>query len=170
MTLKNHKWLLMPICLVLGLGMLFGFVSYSQGYLSGYLNENSKDVVGKSIDLKNLAAHLQDERITEFAQKTENPTFGLIFWSVTCAPCLNDLAQLKLPQGDTLLVPINTDGPSQMEEAHAIFSKIVKNDYPFLHDANQYLEKQFKIKYLPTHVYIDKAGTIIKHEVGEKPF
>jgi hypothetical protein len=167
--IKKHKWAWMPVCLVFGLGILFSFVSASQNYLSDYLNENSKDIVGRGISLDSLAEHLQDERITLFARNQENPAYILVFWSVSCAPCLKDLQKLKTPAKNALLVPVNTDRISDLERAHKIYSSIV-NDLPFLHDRDRFLQEQLKVKYLPTHVYLDKDGLITRHEVGNRVF
>lgn len=159
----------MPACLVVGLGILFAFVSTSQSYLSEYLNENSKELVGKGIELNNLAIHLQDERIGLFAKEKTAPTYLLVFWSVSCAPCLKDLEKLAPSSEDTLIVPVNTDPKEDLEKAHAVYSALVKN-LPFLHDRGRFLQEQLKIKYLPTHVYLDKDGLITRHEVGNRVF
>lgn len=161
---------MLPACLVFGLIVVFAFVKASQTYLSEYVNENSKEFIGKGLDLKSLAQQLQDERITQFAKDQENPTYILVFWSVNCAPCLKDLGNLIAPNTKSLIIPINTDDKKSLEHAHKLFSTFVKDQMPFLHDSNSYLQKQLKIKYLPTHVYLDKNGIITKHEVGAKAF
>ena len=166
MHLKKYQWFLLPACLVLGIGLLFAFVSLSQDYLSEYLVENSKPLLGQKLDLANLASHLKDSRLAEFAKNPPKSDVILIFWSSTCAPCLTELPRLSADNPGVLLVPINTD-PEGGEAAAAKTLSDLAPEFPFLHDSKRFLEESLKITYLPTHVTIDRDGFIKKFHVGK---
>ncbi len=115
------------------------------------------------IDPAILAQHLKEPKIAT------NPTPRvLVFWSVTCAPCLQELSKIQeLTSKGSTVTPINTD-PA---ESHELAKKLLATALPqqaFYHDEDKVLITQLEIDYLPTHIYIDADGTIEKIEVGKK--
>ncbi|MBY0385011.1 hypothetical protein K2X05_07620 [bacterium] len=163
MNLKNSKWLLLPACLLLGLALLVAFVSISQNYLSDYLIRNSKTHLGQKIDPEKLS------RVLNAPEMTTSPSpLLLVFWSMTCSPCLEKLK--KLPDQSLTgyrLLPINTDPENLIPAAQKIFSSHLPNQ-PFYHDPQKTLVTELEINYLPTNIYLSIDGTIEKIEIGEK--
>lgn len=163
MDLKTSKWILLPACLFLGLALLVTFVSISQDYLSEYLVRNSKDRVGEKLDPQKLSELLEEPRLA-----TPPSPSVLVFWSVSCAPCLEKLKDVPdLGRGGRNVFPINTDP----DETHPAAKQILASAMPgqaFLHDRNKTLETELEIDYLPTHVYLAVDGTIEKIEIGKK--
>jgi len=162
---KKNQWILMPICLVFGLALLFAFVRASQSYLSDYLVQNSKSLVGQKLDLAALSEHLKDPRLAEFAKTPTRDQVVFAFWAVHCAPCLKDLPKLAKEHSDALVVVINTDTEDKKAEAEATLKQLAP-EFPFTYDQDRRLEKQLKITYLPSHVYIDREGNIKKFTAG----
>lgn len=138
-------------------------VSFSQNYLSDYVIRNSKAHTGQKIDPEKLAELLGAPQIAS----SPTPTV-LVFWSVTCAPCLEKLKDLPdLSRGDKRVVPINTDAENMSEVAQKILSAALPNQ-PFYRDRDKILETELEIEYLPTNVYLAADGTIEKIEMGQK--
>lgn len=161
MALKNRRWLLLPACLLLGVAILIAFVKTSQSYLSDYLIRNSKPLIGQKLDLEPLGRHLEAPQITP----NLNSPLVLVFWSMSCAPCLKNLGKLQDLHPGALVVAINTDESGDLEQARKI-SKELAPEQSFHHDKNRFLEKTLKIDYLPTHVLINNEGFIEKFEVS----
>ncbi|MBY0315926.1 MAG: TlpA family protein disulfide reductase [Bdellovibrionales bacterium] len=146
--------------LIFGLWLLFAFVRSSQDILSGSLLENSKELIGQRLELKELADMLQDQRIAQ-----PGMSLLLVFWSTTCAPCLEELPQLSA-KPDVVVVPINTDRKDFLVDAERV-AKILAPQFRFISDAEGYVQKQFKIKFVPTHVSIDPSGIIQDIRIGK---
>ncbi len=161
MISKRHHWILLPASLLVGLVLLATFVKISQNYLSEHLVQNSKALVGQKLDFASLGNHLGDQRLTA----SMAAPVVLVFWSVTCAPCLRELPGLQVREKDSLIVPINTDPPEQIAHASKIYAAMIPN-VPFFHDKNRYLQDSLKIDYLPTHVHLDAQGFIQSFKVG----
>lgn len=169
MKTKPLRLFLLPACLILGVVLLVTFVSLSQKYLSGYLVENSKTLLGNKLDLSQVAAHLQDERLASFAKApTESPVI-FVFWSSTCAPCLEDMPKVSELHPGALLVPINTDVPTELASAELTLETLAPG-FPFLHDKDRFLETSLKISHLPTHVIIDSQGFIKEFRSGRQTY
>jgi thiol-disulfide isomerase/thioredoxin len=160
---KNSKWILLPACLFLGLALLVTFVSISQDYLSEYLVQNSKNHLGKLLDRQKLSTLLKAPEISDNSKK-----MVLVFWSVSCAPCLEKLKDLPdLGREDRIVLPINTDP----EESAELAQKLLKASLPgqrFLRDSEKVLVTELEIDYLPTNVFLSADGTIEKIEIGQK--
>lgn len=157
--MKKLNYFLLPACLVLGVGILFAFVKTSQNYLSDYLTENSKDLIGQKIDLKALSKILQDQRVGEPQQE-----ILLVFWSTTCTPCLQELPSLE-EKKNRLVIAINTDRKEHRADAERAF-KILAPKFRFFGDELEVLQKNFKIKFVPTHITISSEGLIENIQVG----
>lgn len=161
---KNSKWILLPACLVLGLALLITFVSISQDYLSEYLVRNSKDHIGQKLDPLKLADFLEEPLLKA---QPGTPSL-LVFWSVTCAPCIEKLKDLQdLGREGRNVFAINTDETSSLELAQKIFSNHLP-EARFFHDKQKILQTQLGIDYLPTYVYLSNDGTIEKITIGKK--
>lgn len=165
--LKKYQWILLPVCLIVGILLLFSFVKISQGYLSEYLVENSKSFLGQKLDLKSVAEHLGDTGLAEFAKSPKDVPVILVFWSSTCIPCLEELPHLEEKNPGALIVPINADMPEMLEDAQATFARLAPR-FSFRHDGEQFLQKSLKINYLPTHVILDSQGFIKQFQSGRK--
>lgn len=143
------------------------FVSLSQIYLSDYLIENSKDHIGEKIDPAKLS------ELIGMPELTASPLPSvLIFWSVSCAPCLKKLKNLPdiglgAADGARRIIPINTDAETSIENAKTVLSEFLPKQ-PFYHDRGRNLVTQLEIDYLPTNIYLAADGTIEKIAVGEK--
>jgi thiol-disulfide isomerase/thioredoxin len=127
--------------------------------------ENSKTLLGEKLDLGNVAKHLGDARLSEFAKSPGTNDVILVFWSSTCIPCLQELPKLSEQYPGGLVVPINTDNKDEQASAKTSL-QLLAPDFPFLHDADRFLEKSLKIRYLPTLITVDPEGIIKKFTAG----
>lgn len=89
----------------------------------------------------------------------------LVFWSLTCSPCLEKLSRSEIRSNGNLIVPINVDPASDVEEATATLKKLAPH-LTFYHDRDRYLMETLKIDYLPTYVIIDEKGFIADIQSG----
>ncbi|MCC6138593.1 MAG: TlpA family protein disulfide reductase [Bdellovibrionaceae bacterium] len=163
MDYKKAKLLLMPLCVLLGTVLLFAFVNYSHTYLSDYFIQNSKSLLGQKLDLSKLAEKLGDSRVVGFSQAHGGTDVTLdtqlVFWSLTCSPCLEKLSSTKIRSNGNLVIPVNVDPETDIEEATATLQKLAPH-LNFYHDKDRYLMNTLKVDYLPTYVIIDKKGFI----------
>ena len=103
--------------------------------------------------------------MAEFAKNPTHDQVVFAFWAVHCAPCLKDLPKLAKEHKDALVVVINTDPEEKRAEAEEALKQLAPQ-FPFAYDFDRLLEKQLKITYLPSHVYIDRQGFIKKFTAG----
>lgn len=160
----RKTFVLLGICLLLGLVSLYSLVHFSQKYLSEELTIKSKDKLKHhDINFSQLQEHLGDTRLANIEKHYNQIT--LSFWSTECAPCLKKLPTLTADKKQ-LLVPINTDMPEQLELAESLFKTLAPKGLPFLHDGGRRLTKEFLVDFLPTHITFDTKGQVIDYQVG----
>ena len=155
--------------MLFGTVLLFSFVNVSHNYLSDYFIQNSKNLIGQKVDLRKLAEHLGDSSILGFSQAHGNLKTPLntkvIFWSLTCSPCLEKLSKLAEQSSGDMIVPVNVDTYEEKEQSEAMLKKLAPQ-YSFYHDKEQFMMKSFKIDYLPTYVVLDSEGFIREIKSG----
>lgn len=149
---------LFPLVLLFGIGLIVFFVKASQNYLSEYQKQNSNLSIGRRVDRSLILNHL---KVPPFK---ESLSLRLVFWSVTCAPCLQELPTLKNNEGEELLI-INADSQSQTENARDAFKKL-RGGETFLRDEDSVLQKNFLVEYFPTHILIDTNDVVKSVNVG----
>lgn len=121
--------------------------------------ENSKDLIGQKLEIAGLASYLRDQSLVSQPQD-----LLLVFWSTTCSPCLQELPTLS-QGGQYKVIPINIDRLEHQADAERVF-KILAPSFQFVNDSDEFLQKSFKIKYVPTNVWITSAGVIDKIKIG----
>ena len=169
--MKNEKakLLLLPVCVLLGIVLLFAFVSFSHNYLSDYFVQNSKELIGQKIDLKKFSEHIGDSRLLGFSKAHGDLKAQIIFWSMTCSPCLEKLSQTKNISDQDLVLVVNVDEASQSHEASQVLAQLAPQ-FNFYQDKEGFLLKTFKIDYLPAYVTLDSQGTVLDIQAGPSVF
>lgn len=108
-----------------------------------------------------LAQHLEDAR---FEQKNIHTQTQLLFWSLSCSPCLEKLTHLA-QSSERLIVPINVDSEDQLLQAQEVFKKLAAQ-FVFYQDKKNFLMNMFKVDYLPTYVLLDTNGFVAEIKAG----
>jgi hypothetical protein len=166
MPMENKtKLMLMPLCVLLGTVLLFAFVSVSQNYLSDYFVRNSKSLVGQKVDLEKLAERLGDSRILGYTKAHSTLDVQIVFWSLSCSPCLEHLSSSKMKSSGNLILPVNVDKPEDADAAEKMLQQLAPQ-FTFYQDRNEFMMKTFKVDYLPTYVVIDHKGFIKDVKAG----
>lgn len=131
--------------------------------------QNSKELIGKKIDLAKLSEHLGDSRLLGFSQAHGELKTQIVFWSLSCSPCLEKLSKSQDKSTTTaradVVVVVNVDDESQAEEAAKVLQQLAPQ-FGFYQDKAEYLLKTFKIDYLPAYVTLDGKGTILDIKAG----
>lgn len=162
---QKAQWILMPLCVLLGTFLLFAFVSVSHNYLSDYLVQNSKELIGQKIDLAKLAEHLGDSRILGYSSAHGGSKTKIVFWSLSCSPCLEKLSKFNLSAHTDLIIPVNVDLEKDIEEAQRILLQLAPQ-FSFYHDRNRFFLDTLKIDYLPAYVTLDAQGFVRELRAG----
>lgn len=149
----------MPLCVLLGTVLLFAFVNYSHDYLSDYFIRNSKPLIGQKVDIGQLAEHLGATQMTEWVQTKPNADTRIVFWSLTCSPCLEKLSKLTPTSTDQIVIPVNVDPYSDIQESEKVLKSLAPQ-FAFYHDKERFMMNTFKVDYLPTYVVLDSKGFI----------
>ncbi len=130
--------------------------------------ENSKDLIGHKIDLSKLSEQLGDSRVLALSQEASQQPVAkpiqLVFWSLSCSPCLEKLAVAPSATSQSVFT-INVDRPEEAPEARETLKKLAPQ-FEFYQDKNERLIKTFKLDYLPAVVILDKSGTVVSIKAG----
>jgi peroxiredoxin len=107
------------------------------------------------------------ERVT--MQSLRGRTVWLEFWSLTCAPCIEELptmrklvAELDPENVAVIAVAMPWDPPAQVVE----FAQREKIGYPVALDIDEKISSAFDVTAVPHRVLIGQDGTIVRRESG----
>lgn len=96
----------------------------------------------------------------------------LTFWSLTCAPCLEEMPELDELSDDwsgppMKIITINVD-PDSPESIDSVQQFLADNEIqlPVLYDPRGELEKPFDVHEIPRHFFINPAGEIVWQAKG----
>ncbi|MXV15239.1 TlpA family protein disulfide reductase [Hufsiella ginkgonis] len=98
------------------------------------------------------------------AQSTKNKLVVLKFWFISCKPCAEEMPGLnRMVAGykdrkDILFVSLALDPKKDLQA----FLKTTTFSYAVVPDKDKYLREVLKIDAYPTHMIVDKQGTISK--------
>ncbi len=119
------------------------------------------------MDLSKLAEHLGAQQMTEWAAAKPEADTKIVFWSLTCSPCLEKLTTLTPISTDQIVIPVNVDPYSDIEESQKVLKKLAP-EFAFYHDKERFMMDTFKLDYLPTYLIIDNRGFIKDVLAGPK--
>lgn len=111
------------------------------------------------MDLAKLAEHLGATQMTEWVQKKPEADTRIVFWSLTCSPCLEKLATLTPTSTDQIVIPVNVDPYNDIAESEKVLKQLAPQ-FSFYHDKERFMMDTFKVDYLPTYVVLDSRGFI----------
>ena len=132
-------------------------------------------------DIKNIIIHKEKKKINkvEFFNSESKKvslnefTSNLIiinFWATWCAPCKEEmphLNRLKLKDGfkDIEIIPINI-ADEKLEKSIKFFEDLNINNLKIFYGSSIDLAKEFKLRGIPTTIFIDKEGFEFARVIG----
>ena len=114
-------------------------------------NFSEKDMYGNKFNLKQL----------------KGKVVVLNFWFIACPPCRQEIPQLNelvtdhLQDKDVVFIAVALDPKYELEQ----FLKTNPYQYHII-DNGRYIAQQYGVTSYPTHVVIDKEGTVVFHTSG----
>lgn len=111
------------------------------------------------MELAKLAEHLEAPQMMEWINSKPGADTKIVFWSLTCSPCLEKLTTLDPTSSQEVIVPVNVDPYSDKEQSAETLKKLAPK-FSFYHDKERFMMDTFKVDYLPTYVLIDSKGFI----------
>ena len=130
-------------------------------------------------DIKNLIIHSEKKKIenVEFFNsknkkvilKEYNSKAVIInFWATWCAPCKEEmphLDQLKAKFRNTEIIPINI-ADEDLIKSKEFFEELNINNLEIFYGSSLELSKKFKLRGIPTTIFIDKEGYEFARIIG----
>ena len=125
----------------------------------GFIGENAPDFTLQT---------LTGERFN-LAEQRGRPIF-LNFWATWCPPCLAempDMQKLQQALGDSILI-VGIDG----EPADTVREFVQDRGYTwtFVLDPDNEAARTYDVSFIPTSVFIDAKGVIVRKFVGQKDY
>ncbi len=93
-------------------------------------------------------------------------------WATWCGPCVMEFPYMQEAceqYSDRVGVIALSVDPGDTPENIAAFAEQLGLTFPMGNDAGTGLAEVFQVMYIPTTVLVDKAGNVLKLEVGAKP-
>jgi len=132
-------------------------------------------------DIKNIIIHKEKKKINNvefFNSKREKVSLNefnsnlviVNFWATWCAPCkeempyLNNL-KLKDEFKDIEIIPINI-ADEELKKSIKFFEDLNINNLKIFYGSSIELAKEFKLRGIPTTIFIDKEGFEIARVIG----
>ena len=132
-------------------------------------------------DINNLIIHQEKKTIgkVEFfnskknKESLENYKQNLIiinFWATWCAPCKEEMPHLdklvsKNEFKEIKVIPINI-ADEKLEESRQFFEDLKIKNLEFFYGSSLELAKEFKLRGIPTTIFIDKEGYEFARVIG----
>ena len=132
-------------------------------------------------DIKNLIIHNEKKKIEKaefFNSKNMKVSLNdykskiviINFWATWCAPCKEEmphLNQLKLKPKfkDIEIIPINI-ADEELKKSKEFFEELNINNLEIFYGSSLELAKEFKLRGIPTTIFIDKEGYEFARIIG----
>ena len=146
-----------------------------------YLISSSGSYSIEGLDINNLIIHKEKKKIgkVEFFNSKKNKVSldnykqNLIiinFWATWCSPCKEEMPHLdKLVSNtkfkDIKVIPINI-ADEKLEKSEKFFEKLKIKNLEIFYGSSLGLAKEFKLRGIPTTIFIDKNGNEFARVIG----
>ena len=146
-----------------------------------YLISSSGSYSIERPDINNLIIHKEKKTIGKvefFNSKKDKSSLDnykqnltiINFWATWCAPCKEEMPHLdKLLSNnnfkDIKIIPINI-ADENLEKSKKFFKELNINNLEIFYGSSLDLAKQFKIRGIPTTIFIDKEGYEFARAIG----
>lgn len=136
-----------------------------EAYLSRKLGSGENSSISFDAVLKDLTVTTIDKQALNLSEM-RGKVVVINFWNLGCGPCRAEIPELnrlveKYKSSGVVFIAISNDRQDRIEEF------LQKKDFNYLQvaDANR-IFKDYDVKVLPTHLVIDKNGTLHNRMIG----
>ena len=146
-----------------------------------YLISSSGSYSIERPDIKNLIIHNEKKKIEKaefFNSKNKKVSLNdyksniviINFWATWCAPCKEEMPHLnqlksKSKFKDIEIIPINI-ADEELKKSKEFFEKLNINNLEIFYGSSLDLAKEFKLRGIPTTIFIDKEGYEFARIIG----
>ena len=146
-----------------------------------YLISSSGSYSIERPDINNLIIHKEKKKIGKvefFNSKNKNISLDIYkqnlviinFWATWCAPCKEEMPHLdqlvlKSKFKDIKIIPINI-ADEKLDKSREFFRELKINNLDIFYGSSLDLAKEFKLRGIPTTVFIDKEGYEFARVIG----
>ena len=146
-----------------------------------YLISSSASYSIERPDIKNLIIHNEKKKIEKaefFNSKNKKVNLNdyksniviINFWATWCAPCKEEMPHLnqlksKSTFEDIEIIPINI-ADEELKKSKEFFEELNINNLEIFYGSSLELAKEFKLRGIPTTIFIDKEGYEFARIIG----
>ena len=146
-----------------------------------YLISSSGSYSIERPDIKNLIIHNEKKKIEKaefFNSKNKKVNLNdyksniviINFWATWCAPCKEEMPHLnqlksKSKFKDIEIIPINI-ADEELKKSKEFFEELKINNLEIFYGSSLELAKEFKLRGIPTTIFIDKEGYEFARIIG----
>ena len=146
-----------------------------------YLISSSGSYSIERPDIKNLIIHNEKKKIEKaefFNSKNKKVNLNdyksniviINFWATWCAPCKEEMPHLnqlksKSKFKDIEIIPINI-ADEELKKSKEFFDELNINNLEIFYGSSLELAKEFKLRGIPTTIFIDKEGYEFARIIG----
>jgi len=146
-----------------------------------YLISSSGSYSIERPDIKNLIIHNEKKKIEKaefFNSKNKKVNLNdyksniviINFWATWCAPCKEEMPHLnqlksKSTFKDIEIIPINI-ADEELKKSKEFFEELNINNLEIFYGSSLELAKEFKLRGIPTTIFIDKEGYEFARIIG----
>jgi len=146
-----------------------------------YLISSSGSYSIERPDIKNLIIHNEKKKIEKaefFNSKNKKVNLNdyksniviINFWATWCAPCKEEMPHLnqlksKSKFKDIEIIPINI-ADEELKKSKEFFEELNINNLEIFYGSSLELAKEFKLRGIPTTIFIDKEGYEFARVIG----
>ncbi len=146
-----------------------------------YLISSSGSYSIERPDINNLIIHKEKKKIGKvefFNSKNKNISLDIYkqnlviinFWATWCAPCKEEMPHLdqlvlKSKFKDIKIIPINI-ADEKLDKSREFFRELKINNLDIFYGSSLDLAKEFKLRGIPTTIFIDKEGYEFARVIG----
>ena len=146
-----------------------------------YLISSSGSYSIERPDIKNLIIHNEKKKIEKaefFNSKNKKVNLNdyksniviINFWATWCAPCKEEMPHLnqlksKYKFKDIEIIPINI-ADEELKKSKEFFEELSINNLEVFYGSSLDLAKEFKLRGIPTTIFIDKEGYEFARIIG----
>ena len=132
-------------------------------------------------DIKNIIIHKEKKKINHlyfFNSKSKKVSLNdfssnlviINFWATWCAPCKEEMPHLNRLKSknefkDIEIIPINI-ADEELKDSKKFFEELSINNLEIFYGSSIELAKEFKLRGIPTTIFIDKEGYEFARVIG----
>ena len=132
-------------------------------------------------DIKNIIIHKEKKKINHlyfFNSKSKKVSLNdfssnlviINFWATWCAPCKEEMPHLNRLKSknefkDIEIIPINI-ADEELKNSKKFFEELSINNLEIFYGSSVELAKEFKLRGIPTTIFIDKEGYEFARVIG----